>query len=224
MNVSSPTQHYLSPAAKEIVKPGMTPCQQAQALNQKQLSTDAVKSMAHGLPEPKAVQWAAASAEKVSNPAHTTDFQAIQAAKAWCQNPTPQAQQLAGQAAAKAGFQTPGSWAAHAAASAGSGGAMTPHAVAGAVLLAVAQAGKPISPSGITIPKPELPKAPEIPKPAAPRFQLPFFKKPAVPEAPQLPTLGPDGLTLTPAQRAEMAKNTEPYLKLGCDIGSGKPG
>ena len=99
---------------------------------------------------------------------------------------------------------------------------MTPHAVAGAVLLAIAQAGKPISPSGISIPKPELPKVPEILKPVAPRFQLPFFKKPDVPEAPQIPTLGPDGLTLTPAQRAEMAKNTDPYLKLGCDIGNGR--
>jgi hypothetical protein len=138
------TQDHLSPGAKEIVKPGMTPCQQAQALNQKQLSTDAVKSLAHGLPEPKAVKWAAASAEKVANPAHTTDFQAIQAAKAWCQNPTPQTQQLAGQAASKAGFQTPGAWAAQAAASAGSGGTLTPHAVTGAVLLAAAQGGKPI--------------------------------------------------------------------------------
>ena len=81
---------YLSPAAKQIIKPGMTPCEKAQALNQQQLSSDAVKSMAHGLPEPKAVQWATASAEKVSNPAHTTDFQAIQAAKAWCQNPSTQ--------------------------------------------------------------------------------------------------------------------------------------
>jgi hypothetical protein len=55
-----------------------------------------------------------------------------------------------------------------------------------------------------------------------PRFQLPFFKKPAAPPPPEVPVKGPDGLTLTPSQRAEMTKNTDPFIKLGCDIGQGK--
>jgi hypothetical protein len=37
MNAALPAQEYLSPAANEVVKPGMTPCQQAQALNENQL-------------------------------------------------------------------------------------------------------------------------------------------------------------------------------------------
>jgi hypothetical protein len=223
-------QNYLSPAARRVVQPGMTPCQQAQALNKQQLSTDAVKSLAHGLPEPKSVQWATASAERVTNPEHTTDFQAVQAAKAWCQSPGPQTQQLAAQAAQKAGFQTPGAWAAHAAASVGTGGGLTAHAVTGAVLLAASQAGRPISPSGISIPQAQAPAAPEFAQPAGPGFpkagphlSVPGLKTPAVPTAPAPPQVppGPDGLALTPAERAAMAKNTDPYLKLGCDLGSG---
>ena len=48
---------------------------------------------------------------------------------------------MAAQAASKAGFQTPGSWAAQAAASAGSGTGLTAHAAGGAVMLAAAQGG-----------------------------------------------------------------------------------
>jgi len=224
----SAPSNVLSPAAQKVVQPGMTPCQQAQALNKQQLSSDAVKSLAHGLPEPAAVKWAAASAEKVANPAHTTDFQAIQAAKAWTQNPTPATQQAAALAASKTDFKTPGAWAAQAAAWSGKGGGLTAHATTGAVLLAAAQGGKPISPPGAAAPKIAVPKpAVDIPKPKVPAFQMPFFKRPAVPavpamQAPKLPAPGPDGLSLTPPQRAEMAKNCDPYLKMGCDIGHGR--
>ena len=146
-------QNHLSPAAQKVVQPGQTPCQQAQALNKQQLSSDAVKSLAHGLPEQKSVQWAATSAEKVSNPAHTTDFQAIQTAKAWTKNPTPANQQAAALAAAKTDYKTPGAWAAQAAAWSGKGGGLTGHAVHGSVMLAAAQGGKPISPPGVAAPK-----------------------------------------------------------------------
>jgi hypothetical protein len=201
----------------------MTPCQQAQALNQKQLSHDAVKSMAHGLPERDSVKWAAASAEKVSNPAHKPDLNAIQAAKAWAQNPNPESQKAAALAASKTDYQTPGAWAAQAAAFAGKGGGLAPHAVTGAVLLAAAQGGKPISPPGAAAPKIEAPKVPALAAPKAPAFKFPFFKRPSpAPAAPQVAAPGPDGLTVTPAQRAEMAKNCDPYLKLGCDIGTGR--
>ena len=216
---------YLSPAAREIVKPGQTPCEQAKALNSQHLSPDAVKSLANGLPERDAVKWAGASAEKVANPAHVPDSQAIQAAKAWTQNPTPANQQAAALAASKTDYQTPGAWAAQAAAWAGKGGGLTPHAVAGSVLLAAAQGGKPISPPGVSAPSLDTPKlAMEAVKPKAPGFQWPFLKKPAVPvpEVPQVAVPGPDGLVITPAQRAEMAKNCNPFLNLGCDIGQGR--
>src|SRR5262245_55299686 len=119
-----PAEH-LSPAAQKIIQPGMTPCQQAQTLNQHQLSADAVKSLAHGLPEKQSVQWATASAEKVSNPAHTTDFAAIESAKAWSKNPTAENQKAAALAAAKTDYKTPGAWAAQSAAWAGSGKGLT---------------------------------------------------------------------------------------------------
>ena len=217
-----PPQINLSPGARQIVKPGMTPCEQAQALNKQQMPVDAVKSLAHGLPEQKSVQWAAASAEKVSNPAHPADLQAIQAAKAWTQNPSATTQKAAALAASKTDFKTPGAWAAQAAAWSGSGSGLTAHAVSGSVLLAAAQGGKPIAPPGVSVPKMEAPPIPVISKPAIPRFQLPFFKKPTAPSAPEVPSTGPDGLTLTSAQRAQMAKNTDPFLKLGYEIGQGK--
>ncbi|HEY3853928.1 MAG TPA: hypothetical protein VGO67_06015 [Verrucomicrobiae bacterium] len=206
----------LSPAAQKVIQPRQTPCQQAQALNKQQLSMDAVKSLAHGLPEPAAIKWAAVSAEKVANPAHAADSQAIQAAKAWTQNPTPATQHAAGLAASKTDFKTPGAWAAQAAAWSGRGGGLSGHAVTGTVLLAAAQGGKPISPPGVSAP---VIAVPTMLVPKASVFQLPFFKKPAA-QAP--PTLGPDGLTLTPAQRLKMSKNCDPFLKLGCDIGTGR--
>jgi hypothetical protein len=217
------SQDHLSPGARQVVHPDMTPCDQAHALNQQQMPADAVKSLAHGLPEHKSVQWAAASAEKVSNPAHPTDMQAIHAAKAWTQNPNPTTQKAAALAASKTDFKTPGAWAAQAAAWSGSGAGLTAHAVSGSVMLAAAQGGKPIAPPGAATPTAAAPKIPAISKPAAPRFQLPCFKKSPVPEVPQVPTKGADGLTLTPAQRAEMAKNTDPFLKLGCNISQSRP-
>ena len=222
----APPLDFLTPASQQLIKPGMTPVQQAQILQQHQMPGEAVKALAHGLPEKDSVKWASLSAEKVSSPAHPADQAAIKAAKAWSQNPTPAAQQAAGQAALKAGHNTPGAWAAQGAAFSGSG--HTPHAVTGSVMLAAAQGGKPIPPGGIVPPlpaPPAVPAAPQIsapPPPAAPRFQLPFFKKPAAPPPPEVPVKGPDGLTLTPSQRAEMTKNTDPFIKLGCDIGQGR--
>jgi hypothetical protein len=219
-----PEQHGISPAAKEIVKPGMTPCQQAHALNEKHLSSDAVKSMAHGLPERDSVKWATASAERVSNPAHKADLDAIHAAKAWAHNPTPETQKAAGLAAGKTDFQTPGAWAAQGAAWSGTG--LTPHAVSGAVMLAAAQGGKPISAPGAAAPKLDaLHLSQELSKPKMSALESPLLKKPGgltTPEVPQAAIKGPDGLTLTHAQRGEMAKNCDPFLKLGCDIGHGR--
>ncbi len=219
----------LSPAAREVIHPAMTPCQQAQALNQKHLSVDAVKALAYGMPDHKAVLWAIASAGKVSNPAHIPDLRAIEAAKVWGANPTPANQEAAAMAAAKTDFKTPGAWAAQAAAWVGLSGGLAAHAVVGSVLLAAAQGGKPISPPGAP-PVPTVPGAPPLPvtavtlpqAPRVPLFGLPFFKKPVPPPLPEAPKLGPDGLSLTAAQRVEMAKNCDPFLKLGCEVGHGK--
>ena len=221
-NPSASSPSPLSPAAQAIVAPGQSPCQQAQALNQQGMSVDATKALANGLPERDAVWWASQSAQKVSNPAHVADMEAIQAAQAWAKNPTPAAQQAAGLAAQKAGFQTPGAWAAQGAAWAGSGQGLTAQAATGAVLLAAGQAGKPIPAPLAEAPKLAKPGV-EIPKLAAElaKPKVPALAKPAL-EAPKLAAPGPDGLTLTPKERAEMAKNVQPHLDLGCEVGSGK--
>ncbi|MCX8155646.1 MAG: hypothetical protein N3J91_04225 [Verrucomicrobiae bacterium] len=221
---SLPDWGYLSPTARKIAKLGRTPCEQARALNQQQLSYDAVKALAYGLPEQKAVTWACASAERVANPANTADGEALHAAKQWAMNPTPEGQKAAAEAAAKTGFQTPAAWAAQSAAWAGSGAGLTAQAVVGAVMLAAAQAGKPIPASGgILPPSPSL-KAPAIDPGLVTDMKMPVQKLPAtsLTEISQVPDMGPDGLSLTLEQRREMAKNVEPFLDLGCDVGQGK--
>lgn len=208
--------------------PGQTPCEQAKALNQQGLPKDAVNTMAYQLPEKDAVKWASASAEKVANPAHPADWEALQAAKAWSADPSPATQQAAAEAALKSGHQTPGAWAAQAAAWSGGAGP-TPHAVSGAVLLAAAQSGKPIPPSVAGLNQPGVPKLaaglPKLAKPNAPelaaKMAKPELAKVGVPEVPV--PVGPDGLALTPPQRAEMAKNCDPFLEMGCKIGKGQP-
>jgi hypothetical protein len=149
----------------------------------------------------------------VANPANPADWEALQAAKAWSANPSSATQKAAALAAQKSGFQTPGAWAAQAAAWTGGVGP-TPQAVAGAVLLAAAQGNKPIPPtlSGLT-----KPNAPEL----AAKLTKPQLAKLGLPESPVL--VGPDGLTLTAPQRVEMAKNCDPFLDLGCRIGRAEP-
>ncbi len=224
-----PDQSYLSPGAQNAVKPGMTPCDQAHALNDQGMSHDAVKSLAYQLPEHDSIKWATASADKVSNPAHTSDFAALQAAKDYVKSPSPETQKAASLAASKTDFQTPGAWAAQSAGFAGAGGGLVPHAVTGTVLLAAAQGGHQISPPGppkapgpLDLAMPGKPVAPDLP--GKPTLAVPKLARPDLPtpKAPEIAVPGPDGLTLTKPQRAEMSKNTKPFLNLGCKIGKGQ--
>lgn len=225
--MEKPAVGGVSPAAKSVVVPGQTPCEQAKTLNQQGLSKDAVNTMANRLPEKDAVKWASVSAEKVANPANPADWEALQAAKAWSADPSSATQKAAALAAQKSGFQTPGAWAAQAAAWSGGAGP-TPHAVAGAVLLAAAQAGQPIPPVASGLTQPELPKlaaeVPKLVKPNSPELAGKLAKlelaKLGVPQG-SVP-VGPDGLYLTAPQRAGMAKNCEPFLDMGCRIGRGE--
>ena len=76
------------------------------------MGDEMVKTMAHGLPDREGVQWAAQSAEKVSDKLPPDDLQAMKAAQAWAKSPTDANQAAAAAAASKANLQGPGALAA----------------------------------------------------------------------------------------------------------------
>jgi hypothetical protein len=217
------------PEAKALLTPAQTPAEYLQTLRANQLSEESIRFLAHGLPDREATWWAAQSARQVANPANPADGEAIRAADAWVKNPTPATQQAAAAAAAKTDYQTPGAWAAQAAAwsqppatppvpglsapvapslpgvpVAPAVPRLTPHAASGAVMLAAALAAKP----QIAVPKVAAPPMPTLEKPALPKGQLP-----TAPELPQPPP--------TPKQRAETARAQAPFVTLGMAVAKG---
>jgi hypothetical protein len=220
----------LQPESSQLLTPTQTPAEYLQTLQQHHQSEDSIKLLAHGMPDRESTWWATQSAQKVANPANAADQEAIQAAETWVKNPSAATQQQAAAAAAKTDYQTPGAWAAQAAAWAqapGSGAGipgappipaapgmpaaptaprLTPHAASGAVMLAAAMSAQPLPA------KPHFQAAPlpamEKPALVAPTLAMP---KPAIPPTPP-----------TPQQKAEMAKIHEPFIKTGTDIASGR--
>ena len=206
------------PEALKLLTPQQTPPQYLNALQQNQLSEDSVKTLAYGLPERESVWWATQSAKKVADPANTADAAAIKAAEAWVKNPTELTKQQAAAAAAKTNFQSPGAWAAQGAAWSQPAvpaipkpgvppiPRLTPHAVSGAVMMASAMSAG---------------KLPQVPQVQPPQLKAPTLARPeiAVPKlnAPQAPQIA-----LTPPEKAEMAKSTDPFIQTGLDIASGK--
>lgn len=202
-----------SPAAQLLLTPQQTPPQYLAALQEKQLGDEMVKTLAHGMPDREGVQWAALSAEKVSDKLPPSDVQALKAAKAWAANPTPETQAAAAAAAAKTDLQGPGGLAAQGAAwsaPAGSGAPrLTPQAVTAAVLLSAAI---------VAFPKYAAPKAPAAPG-AAP---LPEVPKPVLPPVPAPPGAPAPSLVEPPKLQAKKFKAQHPFIALGLDIASGK--
>ena len=228
VKISSPTaagvcQEYKpQPEALQLLKPNLAPNQYVDSLQQNHLSDESIKFLAHGMPERESVWWATQSAQKVATPANPADHAAIQAADAWVKNPSEATRQQAAAAAAKTDFQTPGAWAAQAAAwsqpkvpapvppGTPAVPRLTPHAVSGSVMLAAAMAAKPPAPPKLAVPQSKAPAAP-----APPALTVPKMTPPAIPipEAPK---------PLTPQQRVEVAKAHEPFVNLGTDIASGR--
>jgi hypothetical protein len=228
VKIATPTaavcQEYKpQPQALELLKPNLAPNQYVDSLQQNHLSDESIKFLAHGMPERESVWWATQSAQKVATPANAADQAAIQAANAWVKNPSEITRQQAAAAAAKTDFQTPGAWAAQAAAwsqpkvptpvvpgapAMPAVPRLTPHAVSGSVMLAAAMAAKP---------PPALPQlaVPKVSAPAPPSLAVPKVAAPAV-AIPDLPK------PLTPQERIDMAKAHEPFIKLGTDIASGQ--
>ncbi len=202
------------PAAQLLLTPQQTPSQYLAALQEKQLGEEMVKTLAHGMPDREGVQWAALSAEKVSDKLPPTDVQALQAAKAWAANPTPETQAAAAAAAAKTDLQGPGAMAAQAAAWSAPAGSsaprLTPHAITAAVLMSAAI---------VAFPKHAAPKPPAAPS-AAPLPELPKLVLPPVPAAPAAPV--PPPVVMPPKLAAKAFKSQQPFIAIGMDLASGK--
>jgi len=228
------TQHSSpSPAAQQILaaNPKQSPPQYLSTLQDHQMGDDMVKTVAHGMPDREGVHWAAQSAEKVSDKLPPHEVQALKAAQAWAKNPTPENQTAAAAAAAQGGCRGPGSLAAQGAAwakpaapgapgapaatgaPAASGAAamprLTPHAVAGSVLMSSAIKANP----ALAVPAMAVPSA-KAPALAAPTLQAPQMAPPAAQAPPVVP---PNVQTMTFAQQ-------HPFIKMGLDIASEKGG
>ncbi len=204
------------PAAQALLTPQQTPPQYLAALQEKQMGDEMVKALAHGMPDREGVQWAALSAEKVSDKLPPADLDALKAAKAWAANPSPETQAAAAAAAAKTDLTGPGALAAQGAAwsaPAGSGAPrLTPQAVTAAVLLSAAI---------VAFPKFAAPKAPAAP--AAPSaVPLPEPLKPVLPPVPAAPGAPAVSLVEPPKLQAKKFKAQHPFIALGLDIASGK--
>jgi hypothetical protein len=213
-----------SPEAQAILQanPQQTPAQYLGTLQEKQMGGEMVKTLAHGMPDREGVHWAAQSAGKVSDKLPPSDAEAMKAAQAWAKNPTPENKAAAAAAAAKTNYRGPGALAAQGAAWAqpatqASSGAtanadasaaprMTPHAVAGAVLLSAAIKANP---------------AVAVPTLQAPTVAPPTLAMPAV-QAPQLNVPPAPPPTVPPAVQAQTFKDQHPFIAMGLDIASGK--
>lgn len=139
----------LGDAARELLRSDPTAKQFLSQLLEKQEFPDAVRFWAHALPKREAVWWACVCArlvmaEGASLPQHT----ALEAAEAWCTDPTEENRRKTMPASDAAGLGTPAGCAAAAAFWSGGslappdvpvvppGDELTPHGVAGSVMLA----------------------------------------------------------------------------------------
>jgi hypothetical protein len=200
------------------------------------LPVPTIDSIAQQLGPRKGVWWAVQSAKKV--PGTPQDHRALSAAEAWVKNPNPATHAAAASAAGKSSFQSPGSWAAQAAAwshphgaaapaaggAAGSGGgaagaaavgstsSLVPHAVAGSVKLSAALA------SGQKLPISGAPGT----APVAPGAPAAVAAKPGQPGAPAVAGAKPPANPPTAAEQAMVDKIHQPFIELGKDILSGK--
>ena len=202
--ISSPTaagvcqEYQPHPEAKALLTPNQTPSEYLQTLQQHQMSEDSIKFLAHGMSERESTWWATQSAQKVANPANAADQAAIKAADAWVKNPSPATQQAAAAAAAKTDYQTPGAWAAQAA-------AWSQPVPAPAVPGAPALSAVPGAPVVGAVPgTPALPAIPGAPAPgagpgspalAAAPMTPTLPGKPALPAAPAVPRLTPHAVS-----------------------------
>jgi len=169
--------------------PQQTPPQYLNALQEKQMGGEMVKTMSHGMSDRDGVHWANQSAQQVSDKLPPADKNALQASQNWVKEPTDANRAAAAAAAAKTDYKGPGAmaaqgaaWSQPAAPTAASGASapaaprLAPHAVSASVLLSAAIKANP-SVAAPTVAAPAL-QAPTL---AVPTIQAPQL---AVPPAP----------------------------------------
>jgi hypothetical protein len=211
-----------------LLKPGMTSSEYIHALEQNKQSVDAVKALAHGMPERDSVSWACQSSQKVADKLNPEEKAASHAAEAWTKNPTPANKAAAAEAASKTDFKGPGGWAAQAAAWTQSPAAPAAPAATGAgASAAPAVAGAPAAPAapaltaaavvGSILLAAGLSNQPPMSAPQKPDFEsLPVRPQPQ----PQVPA--PAQPEIPPLDQSKMAKSLQPFIDLGKQIASGK--
>ena len=219
-----------SPEAQAILaaNPAQTPSEYLGALQEKQMGNDMVNTMSHGMSDRDGVNWAAKSADQVSDKLPPHEVDATKAAQAWADNPTPENQAAAAAAAAQGGCQGPGSMAAQGAAwaqpetpadpAAAAMPRMTPHAVSGSVLMSAGVQANP----ALTVPT-MTPPTLAAPTLAAPQVALPSVQMPQVPAVPAVPAVPQPPAVVPPAIQAQTFQQQHPFIALGLKIASGKP-
>ena len=214
-----------SPAAQKLLTPQQTPSQYLNTLQDHQMGDEMVKTLAHGMPDREGVAWAAQSAEKVSGSLPPADVEAMQAAKAWSANPTPETQAAAAAAAAKTDMQGPGAlaaqgaaWAKPAASAGAPAGASTSGAMATPRLTPLAVSGSVLLSSAIAA-NPQV-AAPKVPTAAAPTLKIP--EVPQMPQAPQLNVPAAPAPVVPPEVQAQTFQAQHPFIASGIDFASGK--
>jgi hypothetical protein len=201
-----------TPQSQALLKPNQSAGEYVGALEQNQMSGDAINTLAHGMPERESVWWACESSKKVAGQMQPSDQAAMQAAEAWVKNPTPDMQAQAAAAAAKTDYQGPGAWAAQGAAwaqpqptVAAPGvtppAGLTGKAVAGSVMLSSAMAGGAYKPAPVNIPQTPVPENPTLPQMVAPELQQPQLSAP---------------------EQAQAYKTHQPFIQLGKDVAAGR--
>jgi hypothetical protein len=194
----------LEPATKPLLESAQTPAEFLQALEKKPFAGEALKFLAHALPEREAVWWLCQSARLVEGSLNTAELQALAAAEKWVRDPSANNKLAAQKAAGNTDKTGPGGWAAQAAAwsqhsngptpPAGKSSAppdptagLTAPAVSGGILLAAGLVDKPRMPEAklpdLSAPAISAPQVsmPGVAMPAAPGLNVPSLPAPAIP-------------------------------------------
>lgn len=140
----------LGEPARALLRPGLSPRQFIEALEEQDLYPDAIRVLARTLPKPRAVAWACQCIRQALPRPTEPERQALELAEQWARDPIEERRRAAKPAADAVGFAHPAGAVAMAAFL--SGGSMAPanvpsvppadhltaRAVAGAILLAAA--------------------------------------------------------------------------------------
>jgi hypothetical protein len=227
-----------TPEAKALAAQYARPLDFVAALQQEQLSVDAVQVLARGLPKEKAVEWGAQAAHMAGEKTglSSQETKTLKAAEVWIAKPDKANAVAAADAAAGLPADSPAGCVAQAAGFAEEvplpdeatlppfGADLTGHFAAGAVLLAAVK----MSPEGVpeTAETPEIAAMPEIPEMA----EAAALDKAAqaIPTdtllaqgAEQLADSAPLGVT--PDHQAQASEALAPFLKLGTKLAETVP-